>query len=87
MECEGLSKKELLKKVMEYKFASNDMALFLDTHPCNQRALRLHNEYVEKLNDYQMQYEKEYGPLTIYDNADSWDKWVYETWPWERSEK
>ncbi len=87
MENEKLSKNELLMKIMEYKFSANDMALFLDTHPCDEKALKLHNEYVEKLNEYKRIYEKEYGPLTIYDEADSWSDWVYEAWPWERSEK
>ena len=87
MDCENLSKNELMKQIMDYKFAANDMALFLDTHPCDKKALKLHNEYVEKLNEYKKQYEKEYGPLTIYDETDSWSKWVYESWPWERSEK
>ena len=87
MECERLSKNELLQKIMDYKFAANDMGLFLDTHPCNKKALNLHNDYVKKLKEYKMQYENEYGPLTIYDETDSWDKWVYESWPWERSGK
>ena len=87
MECENLGKKELIQKIMNYKFAANDIALFLDTHPCNERALKLHNEYVEKLEKYKNAYEKEYGPLTIYDETTSWDKWVYEKWPWERSER
>ena len=87
MEHEKLSKHELENKIMEYKFAANDMALFLDTHPCNEKALKLHNEYVEKLDEYKEKYKKEYGPLTIYDETTSWSKWVYEKWPWERSEK
>ena len=82
-----LSKYELIGKIMDYKFAINDMALFLDTHPCDKKALSLHNEYVEKLKEYKTQYEKEYGPLTVYDEATSWSKWDYEAWPWERSEK
>ena len=87
MECDKTSKDDLIKKIMDYKFAANDMALFLDTHPCNEKALKLHNEYVEKLEEYKKQYEKEYGPLTIYCDTDSWSKWVYPSWPWERSEK
>ena len=87
MECENFNKHELINEIMKYKFAANDMALFLDTHPCNEKALKLHNEYVEKIEKYKKIYEKQYGPLTIYDETTSWDKWVYEKWPWERSER
>ena len=87
MDFENLNRKELIKKIMEYKFAINDMALFLDTHPCNEKALRKHNEYVEKYKKYKEQYENEYGPLSIDTETDTWEKWVYETWPWERRER
>lgn len=87
MEYENLNKTELIKKIMDYKFAVNDMALFLDTHPCDAKALKLHNEYVEKLEEYKIQYKKQYGPLTIYDDTENWSKWVYSSWPWERSGK
>ena len=88
MEYEKLSKCELLNKIMEYKFTINDLALFLDTHPCDEKALKLHNDYSEKLEYYKKLYEKDYGPLTVYNETSSWDKWVYNTWPFdERSEK
>ena len=87
MDNENLNRHELLKKIMEYKFAINDIALFLDTNPCNSRALKKHSEYVENYNKYKEKYEKEYGPLSIDAETDSWEKWVYEPWPWERREK
>ena len=52
MEYDKLDKNELMQKIMEYKFAINDMALFLNTHPCNQDALKKHTEYVEKYKQY-----------------------------------
>lgn len=85
MEFDNLERKELLKKIMEYKFAINDMVLFLDTNPCNENALNKHNEYVEKYKEYKEKYEEKYGPLCIDTKTDSWEKWVYESWPWERS--
>ena len=82
-----MSRKELMMKIMEYKFAINDMTLFLDTNPCNQKALKKHNEYVKEYKELKEKYEAKYGPLSIDTEVDSWDKWVYETWPWERSGK
>ena len=48
MGCEdnNMTRQMLMQKIMEYKFAINDMALFLDTHPCDEKALKYHNEYV-----------------------------------------
>ena len=85
MEDENLNKNELIQKIMEYKFAINDMALFLDVNPCSERALKLHNEYVLQYKKYKEKYEKKYGPLSVESLTDSWEKWVYEPWPWERS--
>lgn len=84
MEDEKMNRHDLMKKIMEYKFAITDMSLFLDTNPCNTRALKKHNEYVEMYKKYKEQYEKNYGPLSIDTETDSWEKWVYEPWPWER---
>jgi len=85
MEDENLNKNELMQKIMEYKFAINDMALFLDVNPCNEKALRKHQEYVENYEKYKEKYEKRFGPISIYSQTDSWEKWVYDPWPWERS--
>ena len=64
--CESSeTREELMKRLMEYKFAINDMALYLDTHPCDGNALRCHNEFVRKYKEYKEMYEKKYGPLSI----------------------
>lgn len=87
MEDEKLNRQELMQKIMEYKFAINDMALFLDTNPCSEKALKKHNEYVRKYKEYKEKYEREYGPLCIDTETDSWEKWVFEPWPWERRKR
>ena len=85
MECnDDLSRQELMQKITEYKFAINDMALFLDTHPCDEKALKYHNEYVCEFKKLKEQYENKYGPLSIEADVDSWDKWVFDKWPWEK---
>ncbi|MCI8309056.1 MAG: spore coat protein CotJB [Clostridia bacterium] len=85
MGCEdnNMTRQMLMQKIMEYKFAINDMALFLDTHPCDEKALKYHNEYVCEFKKLKEQYENEYGPLSIEAEVESWDKWVFEKWPWE----
>ena len=82
MEKDRCNREELMKKLMAYKFAINDMSLFLNTHPDDEKALKYHNEYVWEYNKIKEEYEKEYGPITFETEMDSW-KWVTEKWPWE----
>lgn len=76
------NREELMKKVMAYKFAVNDMSLFLDTHPTDEKALKLHNEYVREYDKAKCEYESKYGPLSFETEMDSW-QWVTDMWPWE----
>ena len=58
MESCNNDREKLLRQIMEYKFYINDLALYLDTHPCDKRALELHNKYVEKLDEVTKEFEK-----------------------------
>lgn len=75
--------KMLLNQIRAYAFSVNDLALYLDTHPCDGRALRYHKEYAEKLEELKTIYQKEFGPLSIYSPQDEW-KWIESPWPWEK---
>ena len=77
------NREKLLRKIMEYKFYINDLALYLDTHPNDAKALALHNEYVPKLEQVTKEFEKMYGPLTIETVMESWE-WAQDLWPWQR---
>ena len=77
------NRENLLRKIMEYKFVINDLALYLDTHNNDRKALEMHNEYVEKLDKVTKEYEKNYGPLTIETVMENWD-WATDLWPWQR---
>lgn len=80
--CENNGREELINKVMAYKFAINDISLFLDTHPTDERALCLHNDYVKEYDKLKSEYENKYGPLSFETEMDSW-QWVTDRWPWE----
>ena len=77
------SKKHLLNEIMALNFAINDLALYLDTHPNDTNAIRMHCEYSEKQIALTAEYQKLYGPLTINFMSDTWN-WIDEPWPWER---
>ncbi|MGE5632103.1 MAG: spore coat protein CotJB [Caulobacteraceae bacterium] len=74
---------EHLKEIMSIDFSLVELNLYLDTHPMDQRALNLHNEYVMKYKCMKEMYEKEHGPLTHYIESDCPWEWIEESWPWE----
>ena len=84
-DCPVNDRERLLKEIMQYDFALADLNLYLDTHPCCQKALSLFNEFKSKSDKLRMMYNQMYGPLTIRDenNGTTW-QWVENPWPWER---
>ena len=75
-------KEELLSEIQCHEFAINELALYLDTHPEDQRALCLHRKYCKDLKDCKDKYQKVFGPLTIQYPCNKW-RWLEEPWPWE----
>ena len=71
--------------INEVSFAVNDMVLYLDTHPCDEKALAFCKEHVKKRDKALREYAALYGPLTIDTTDDvkskSWE-WVMQPWPW-----
>ena len=82
-ECEKMKREEMIMKIKEYQFAIIELALYLDTHPDDEKALCLHREYARELKDSRNKYQKVYGPLTIEYPCNKW-RWLEEPWPWER---
>ena len=77
-----MTRKEMLKKIKCLKFAVVELALYLDTHPDDTKALCLHNKYSKELKEICDKYQKVYGPLTIEYPCNKW-RWLEEPWPWE----
>ena len=78
----NLTKAELMNLIQSYAFAVNDLALYLDTHGDDEKALALHNDYTRKWKNYMDNYERRFGPLTMYCPCNSW-RWIANPWPWE----
>lgn len=78
----NLSKKELMKKLQALAFSINDLALYLDTHPDDDKALLLHKQYTKKYRNAYEEYQRKYGPLSIFCPCNSW-RWIASPWPWE----
>ena len=81
--CTNDDTREKLMKKMEYKFAIIELALYLDTHPTDNKALCLHRDYTRKYKELTDKYQKIYGPLTIDYPCNKW-RWLEMPWPWER---
>ena len=80
----NLSKTDLMCQIMKYDFAANELVLFLDTHPCDLKALEMHEAVVKKANILKELYTEKFGPI-ISDDVKSTEKWTWINgpWPWE----
>ena len=79
-------KEELLQNIRCLEFAVNELALYLDTHPEDRKALCLHKKYCNELKTLRDMYQKVYGPLCITYPCNKW-RWLEEPWPWEGGDK
>ena len=79
-----MNQKQLMQYIDEVSFGIDEVVLFLDTHPTDQKAL----EYYDRLRMLRKQavdaYTNNFGPLTFYDvkTCNYW-AWVKTPWPWE----
>ena len=83
--CNDNTRSEMMQKIKSYNFAIIELALYLDTHPDDEKALCLHNKYCKECKELKDKYQKVYGPLTINFPCNKW-RWLEEPWPWEGSE-
>ena len=75
-----------LMQLQSMAFGLQELALYLDTHPDDEKALDFFKEKSMIRNEALKAYAAQYGPLTI----DTWDDtcsrqwdWVMQPWPWE----
>lgn len=81
------SRAHMLCQINEVSFAVYDLLLFLDTHPCDEKALRCYDEMSNKRNELLKEFSERFGPLTADTAADccadTW-KWAEQPFPWEK---
>ena len=80
----NMAKRKLMQEIRQLDFAMIETALYLDGHPECKKALAYYNTLQPKRDEKRAQYEREYGPLTMFSNKsqDTWH-WVKTAWPWE----
>ena len=65
-------------------FAVSELGLYLDTHPTDQDALDLFNQYSEMYEDALRNFEREKGPLMQMRGGISGTyQWSKGPWPWD----
>ena len=79
--CE--TRREMINKIRILEFAITELALYLDTHPDDEKALCMHRKYCKEVKELKDRYQKVYGPLTINYPCNKW-RWLETPWPWER---
>ena len=80
------ARKELLQRINVVSFASLDAQLFLDTHPCDEKALAYFQECSQQRRLALKEYAAFHGPLTAdtaIDSATDYWNWINEPWPWQ----
>lgn len=75
--------KELLIEIMKVSFALIETALYLDTHPDDQIALGLHNDYSKRYSEIVNMYEMRYTPLSYTGSSKDYWSYVNSPWPWD----
>ena len=78
---------DLARRLSEMQFASIDLNLFLDTHPCDEEALAMYKKINKTIESLKYDYIKKYGPICASDSSEEapfeWVRAEYK-WPWEK---
>ena len=77
IDCDA--RNEMLEQIKCRNFAIIELALYLNTHPEDDKALCLHRKYCKELKELKDKYQKVYGPLSIYFPCNKW-RWLEEPW-------
>ena len=77
-------RKKLLMRLSATQFAAWELHLYLDTHPCDTKALEMHKKYSERAKELTEEYEECFGPLTHMGGSGL--EWIKDPWPWEYKE-
>lgn len=73
----------LQEQLMEVGFVLVETNLYLDTHPDDENALRLHNTFSQKYKELVYLYESQFGPLKFTSMSVFPWQYVEEPWPWD----
>ncbi len=77
-------KEQMLRDIGIVDFTVVELALFLDTHPCDRDAMEYFNHYSRMGMQMKKEFSKNYYPLTLdYAESDQEWRWGNAPLPWE----
>lgn len=76
----------MMKKLSSYQFTIDDLQLYLDTHPNDEKTIEKLNETIAEFTPFKDKFESLYGPLTADENSQNRWCWIKAPWPWETEE-
>lgn len=77
-------REQLLRRVQQLGFMTDDLRLYLDTHPKDQDALCALKEFLDREKDARREYQARFGPLTLEAVAGECRyAWIDGPWPWQ----
>lgn len=75
---------EILTTIDSLTFALIDLGLYLDIYPEDKDALELYNYYKDSCKKYELEYENNYGPISLMSNMpNDYFTWILSPYPWE----
>ena len=79
-----INKRRCLKELMSYDFILTELNLYLNSHPYDKNALKMHSEISDKAETLRKNFTNTFGPLTAANskNSEKWE-WIQGPWPWE----
>ncbi|WP_455684114.1 spore coat protein CotJB [Thomasclavelia sp.] len=82
-----MNNNELLTQIMMLDFAVQDASLFLDTHPCDEEAMKYFNEATTRLKNAKKEYQRQ-GNVLVNREIDAYQNgYLNAPWPWEGDRK
>jgi spore coat protein JB len=80
-----MNRDSLLAQLTALDFMAVELALYLDTHPCEVKVIEKYNSVIREADMIRTEFERLYGPLCSYRSASNvaqWN-WIDNPWPWE----
>ncbi len=83
---EHMGKAEMMQKIRACQFVLRDLALYLDTHPHDQNALRHFLMHRDEWQMYADAYAERFGVLRMeqVEESPGWTAWSSTPFPWEK---
>ncbi len=79
-------REKMLLELSQIAFAAHELNLYLDVYPNDSSMIALFNDYRDRANQLEKNYEQKYGPLTVdsENQETNYFAWESGSWPWER---